>query len=189
MPDPTDTPPSAEPPSSAGGDPNASRRRLLQGALASAPVLMTLVSRPVLAVTTCKTPSGFVSINASHPGEPVCSGNGPTYWFQHTNAWPPSFNSNSDHFKKYFDPDLTSNPKLTEVLDPAKGYSNVARYLVAALLNTGPPVLTPVLSYPFPLKHIWSEFAGPSGHFSPSSGASWDANEIVSYLSSTMITP
>ncbi len=59
MPDPTDTPPSAEPPSSAGGEPKASRRRLLQGALASAPVLMTLVSRPVLA-ETCKTPSGYV---------------------------------------------------------------------------------------------------------------------------------
>ena len=187
MPEPTDKPSSTEPPPSASGDPRVSRRRLLQGALASAPVLMTLVSRPVLAQSTCTTPSGFVSANASHPGAAHCSGNGPKYWYDHQSAWPHDYNPHGKHFKHYFDPDLSGNPKLTEVLNPAGGYNDVARYLVAALLNIGPPVLTPVLLYPYPLKHIWSEFAA-SGHFSPSSGASWDASEIVNYLQSTMTT-
>src|SRR5438552_17349326 len=96
--DPTDTPSNAEPQPSAGGDLKASRRRLLQGGLAAAPVLMTLVSRPVLASSTCTTPSGFVSINASHPGAPVCDGNGPTYWYNVQSTWPSSHKTN-DNFK------------------------------------------------------------------------------------------
>jgi hypothetical protein len=55
---------------------------------------------------------------------------------------------------------------------------------VAALLNTGPPLLTPVLSANV-VKAIWSEFGG-GGSFSPSSGAHWTAGEIVDYLTSTM---
>src|SRR6266498_4163614 len=95
MPDPTDTPSSAEPPSSSGGDPKASRRRLLQGALASAPVLMTLVSRPVLA-QQCTTPSGYVSANASTGGPGViCTGRSPEYWISVSapphHEWPSGF--------------------------------------------------------------------------------------------------
>src|SRR6266446_8785038 len=90
MPEPTETPCSAEPPSSAGGDLKASRRRLLQGGLAAAPVLMTLVSRPVLA-RQCTSPSGFVSGNASTPGRGVdCTGHTPEYWANpiHFSGWP-----------------------------------------------------------------------------------------------------
>jgi len=189
MPEPTKPPSGPDSAPVSGQDPKATRRRLLQGGLATAPVLMTLVSRPVFAQVTCTTPSGFVSLNASHPGAAHCSGNGPTYWYGHQSSWPNGFNVHGDHFSKYFDHDLSGHPKLTEVLDPNGAYKNnkVARYVVAALLNTGVSGATPVLSYPYPLKHIWSEFAN-SGHFSPSAGASWDANEIVEYLASTMIS-
>ena len=187
MPDPTDTPPSTEPPSPSSGDPKASRRRLLQGALASAPVLMTLVSRPVLAAQ-CQTPSGFVSANASHPGAAICSGNGPVYWSGHQDAWPGTGNDKfkpQDKFSKHFNPDLSGNPTLIQVLDPS--FPNaVARYVVAALLNTGPPLLTPVLSANA-VKGIWTEF-GTGGSFSPSSGVHWTADEIVAYLRPTMTT-
>jgi hypothetical protein len=189
MPDPTDTPSSTEPKSPSGGDPKVSRRRLLQGALGAAPVLMTLVSRPVLA-QTCTTPSGFVSTNASHPGAAVCSGNGPTYWFNNQGIWPDPYKTN-DNFKKYFTPDLTlpsnNNPKLVDVVDPAQTTNAVARYVVAALLNAGPPSLTPVLTAN-DVKAIWTEF-GTGGSFSPSSGVHWTADEIVDYLRSTMSTP
>src|SRR5437867_3810900 len=119
MPDPVDTKPKPPPPASV--DPQAQRRRLLQGALATAPVLMTLVSRPVLAQDTCTTPSGFVSANASHPGAALCSGNGPVYWYGHQDAWPGTGSGKfkpNDKFKKYFDPDLSGMPTLAEVLAP-----------------------------------------------------------------------
>jgi hypothetical protein len=188
MPDPIDTPPSTELPSPSGGDLKASRRRLLQGALAGAPVLMTLVSRPVLAAT-CTTPSGFVSANASHPGAASCSGNGPTTWYTNRNVnnfWPSPYKPN-DNFKKYFTPDLTlpgnNNPKLEDVVNPAQTTNPVARYIVAALLNAGPPSLTSVLTAN-DVKAMWTEFATTG--FSPSSGVHWTADEIVEYLKSTM---
>jgi len=185
MHEPTDKTSSTKPPSSASGDPKSGRRRLLQGALAGAPVLMTLVSRPVLA-QQCQTPSGFVSANASHPGAAVCSGNGPTYWYQNQAAWPLPYKTN-DNFKKYFTPDLTlpgnNNPKLVDVVNPSQTTNDVARYVVAALLNAGPPSLTPVLSANA-VKNIWTEF-GTAGSFSPSSGVHWNASDIVDYLQST----
>ena len=166
--------------------PVAGRRRLLRGGLAAAPVLMTLVSRPVLA-QQCTTPSGFVSANASTAGRGVtCSGHTPEYWVSHTDSWPGQGSNKyktNDKFKKYFSPDLSGSPTLIEALAPAFP-SSVARYCVAALLNTGPPSLTPVLS-PSAVKDIWSEFA-TSGSFSPSSGAHWNATEIIDYLLTTM---
>jgi hypothetical protein len=183
MPDPTDTPFSAEPPSSAGGDLKASRRRLLQGGLAAAPVLMTLVSRPVLAQSTC-----------TH-----CSGGFPSYWVNYqAHPWPSPYfptkvtgpgGHNPTDFKDVFKPKLTSNPSLLEVLQGNAGSGNpttdlVAQYVSAALLNAASGSLTPVLALSLVLD-IWSEFANTT-RFKPSSGASWDANEIVEYLKTTM---
>jgi hypothetical protein len=198
MPDPTDTLSSAEPQSSAGGELKASRRRLLQGGLAAAPVLMTLVSRPVLA-QVCTTPSGYVSINASHPGAAQCSGGFPSYWVNYqAHPWPSPYfptkvtgpgGHNPTDFKDAFKPKLTSNPTLLEVLQGNAGSGNsttdlVAQYVSAALLNAASGSLTPVLTVSLVLD-IWSEFANTT-RFTPSSGASWDANEIVDYLTTTM---
>ena len=68
---------------------DASRRRLLQGGLGAAPVLMTLFSRPVLGQTACVTESAFLSGNASSPGEeflPVCPTVDPTMADPNPNA-------------------------------------------------------------------------------------------------------
>src|ERR1700676_124928 len=87
MPDPTIPPSSPDSTPVSGRDPKPTRRRFLQGVLAAAPVLMTLVSRPVLALQ-CTTPSGYVSLNASTTGRGVtCLGRTPGYW-KHTTTWP-----------------------------------------------------------------------------------------------------
>lgn len=188
MPEPTDKPSSTEPPSSSRGVPRASRRRLLQGALAGAPVLMTLVSRPVLA-QQCTTPSGFVSANASTAGRGVnCTGHTPAYWANSLNFsdWPAGFNPMGTLFNDQFNPDLSGNPLLLTVLqfpDTGTAPNDVARNVAAALLNAAKG-LTPVLSISA-VKDIWSEF-GTTTHFSPSSGASWNASEIIEYLLTTM---
>ncbi len=50
-----------------------SRRRLIQGGIAGAPLLMVLKSTPALATYSCKQPSGFsVSGNLSQPGSQTC---------------------------------------------------------------------------------------------------------------------
>src|SRR5438552_3927641 len=190
MPNPTDTPTSAEPPSPPGGDPKASRRRLLQGALATAPVLMTLVSRPVLAQRTplCTTPSGFVSANASTAGRGVaCLGHGPAFWInlRASGDFPQPF-ERTTLFDAVFAHDSLHYPgkTLLDVLQLQGGApDDVARLIVAALLNAAAG-LTPVLSTGA-VKDIWSEYL-TTGSFSPSSGAHWNHDELIDYLLTTM---
>jgi hypothetical protein len=163
---------------------------------------MTLVSRPVLAQQAglCTTPSGFVSANASTAGRGVtCTGHTPAFWANPTNfgLWPTGFVPQVppgpgpvSRFNTFFNPNINpGNPTFLAVLQGNAGTGNattdqVAQYLVAALLNVGPPSLTPVLSAPL-VKDIWSEFA-TTGHFTPTAGASWNAVEIISYLQTTM---
>src|SRR6202171_4386663 len=93
MPDPTIPPSSPDSTPVSAREPKPTRRRFLQGGLAVAPVLMTLVSRPVLA-QQCTTPSGFVSLGASTAGRGVlCIGHMPSYWAHPVNfsQWPSGF--------------------------------------------------------------------------------------------------
>ena len=204
MPDSNNSPPSSpDPVSVSGPDPKAARRRLLQGGLAAVPVLMTLVSRPVLA-QQCTTPSGYVSLNASTAGRGVaCSGHMPSYWAnpQNFSAWPAGFKAINPDATLFGPPQgvfanspYSGDPTLLDVLNAAATPHNpttdkVAMYVAAALLNAAAG-LTPVLSVQA-VKGIWSEYGasgyGPLGSFSPSSGAQWNALEINEYLLTTMV--
>jgi len=194
MPDPTDTPPRPESllPAGRDRDPSASRRRLLQGALATAPVLMTLVSRPVLA-KQCQTPSGYVSANASNASAVSCIGVSPDGWKNATTRdFPPGFPRDrpfNDFFNSPVYPPFEGPPRTTllDVLNlPATPpIYDVARLIVAALLNVAAGY-TPVLT-PFVVKHMWEEYYTTNfGYFSPSSGARWNHDELVDYLLTTM---
>lgn len=197
MTDPTKTNRRSDPPQAPSADPIPGRRRLLQGGLAAGPVLMTLVSRPVLAQQAglCTTPSGFVSANASTAGRGVtCTGHTPAFWRDNStpgqNPWPASFQPNRT-FDSIFDHDSTHYPANTSLLDILKiqnaagPFDDLAQYIVAALLNAATPGLTPVLSVSA-VKDIWNEYFA-TGSFSPSSGASWGHDEIISYLLTTMV--
>ena len=194
MPDPTKTNSRSDPPAQPSADPVAARRRLLQGGLAVGPVLMTLVSRPVLAVAPagqCTTPSGFVSANASTAGRGViCTGHTPDFWKANATpaAWPQGFPPTRT-FDSIFDHDATHYPANTSLLDilnlaPTPSFDDLARYIVAALLNAAAN-LTPVLSVNA-VKDIWNEYLA-TGSFSPSSGVHWNHDEIISYLLTTMV--
>ena len=65
---------------------NSSRRRFVLGGAASAPVIVTLASRPALA-NVC-TVSGTLSGNMSRPDAADCRGLTPGYWKTHPGAWP-----------------------------------------------------------------------------------------------------
>ena len=195
MSDTNDPKPSVPPPSSEA-DPSAGRRRLLQSGLAAAPVLMTLVSRPVLAQRTgmCQSPSGFVSLNASNAGRSVsCTGHSPTYWAggsQAGNQWPFPNQSLQPRPNTPFNTVFTSyqpyaGKSLLDVVKFPAGSAapdSVARDIVASYLNALSG-LTPPLSAVV-VKDIWAEYI-TTGFFQPSSGGRWNAAEIIDYLSTT----
>lgn len=89
-----------EPPSSSDGPrpgpalPSGERRRLLRGSLAAGPVLMTVMSRPVLGQVQCGNQSVQASLAAGtslHPGcasATISTGYAPNYWSSRTSSWP-----------------------------------------------------------------------------------------------------
>ena len=156
---------------------------------------MTLVSRPVLA-DVCRSPSGFVSGNASAAagGGPACTGRTPGYWKQSQwfSSWKPPYcpttvGGPGGHKATLFDACFTphySGQTLLDVLEMGGGPPNdVARHCVAALLNAAAgwaPVLTVTA-----VKDIWNEYI-TKGYFEPTAGVHWDDSQIVNYLLSTM---
>ena len=169
------------------------RRRWLQAGLSASPVLMTVISRPVLAAQ-CVPPSAYVSLGASAPGMyAACGGNGPQTWIDPNTVWPLPYIRETSLFNPVFAPPGFSlpspdGPTLLAVLQDST-YNDVAKYVVAALLNSADPssplVPTSILSLAA-IKHIWTESVGGVGSFTPSPGASWGPAEIVDYLKSTM---
>ena len=195
--------PNSEPPSPSGERPVLGRRRLLQGGLGAAPVLMTLVSRPVLGQGICQTPSGFVSANASNVGTTAtCSGHTPAFWANSSNfgQWPSGFNPTNPQVTRFAgnqgvfsnspnSAPFNGNPTLVQALGFSGNSTNdVARYVSAAVLNAAKG-LTPVLTVP-QVKAIWAEYGatgyGTVGYYSPTAGSRWSAQEIIAYLLTTM---
>jgi len=168
------------------------RRRLLRGGLAAGPVLMTLVSRPVLGGGgpvggLCTTPSAFCSANASTAGRGVaCEGRTHGYWKNcDASKWPSPYKPTTSFNSAFNTPQGPYNGKsLLDVLNLGGGSpNNVARDCVAALLNVQSGWVH-VLTVPA-IKDIWSEFI-TKGYYSPSAGVHWYADDIITYLSSTM---
>lgn len=184
---------------------SAGRRRLLQAGISAAPVVMTIVSRPVLANNDvpqqCFSPSGFTSLNQSgQGGGGTCSGRTPGFWkqSQHFGWWPAGYypvavpGHPATTFCAVFPScSVYSGKTLLEVLSTGGGPPNdVGRHIVAALLNTLTGLVPPiVLSVPMILE-IWRQYidtgGGTTGHYSTSSGGSWYHTQIVAYLQTTM---
>jgi len=207
MPDPIKPSPNPDSGSVSGTVPKVTRRRLLQGGLAAAPVLMTLASRPVLAGGPVQTPSAFTSGNASTPIRGLTSsGQSPGYWKESQNfgAWRPPYYpgtvtspgqqkttlssvgesgaSQATLFDSVFAPHYRGKT-LLDVLQLGGGPPNdVAGHAVAVVLNIAAG-WTPVITVKI-VQQIWSEYI-TKGYFEPTAGVHWDAAQIVEYLKST----
>jgi hypothetical protein len=119
-----------------------------------------------------------------------CNGKGPAAWIT-TTPWPSPYCKGPDDcgtdwpvskFNASFEPDLANDPTLLDVLT---GENEVAKYVVAALLNYAEGSVPAIVLPESTIKHIWNEFA-TSLRFTPMPGASWSQLEIVDYLRSTM---
>ncbi len=182
-------------------DTQVSRRQFTKAGLGVSGVILSLASRPVLGNPVCKSPSGFLSGNAStHGPQPVCNGKSPGYWANHLGAWPiPTstlfssvFQTSSEspyndhtfldllpgHKEKKDQKDKKDKPFASPKVDK----HNLGRHLVAAYLNAVSG-FTPFL----PVETIRAMFTQwqSKGYFSPTASVQWDAPQIVEYLQAT----
>ena len=139
-------------------------------------------------------------MHASGPGKeyPTCTGRTAGYWRQpqHFGEWPvpylpvnqPGLGGGSATLFHGVGFQGTQFDGLT-LLDVLKegsnegGYVALGRHIAAALLNaaSGKAVVLPVSA----VLAIWNEYVA-SGHYEPTAGVEWDAEQIVAYLKSTM---
>lgn len=171
-----------------------SRRRLLK---AAAPVLMTLVSRPVLG-GQCVCPSGYLSNALSHTGKTPtsCSGLSPSAWASNNN-WPTPYHATAQSGQNGYGATLYhcavtglngytfSGDTMHGVLGLTNdgGIRTLGRYTAAALLNARKG-LTPVLTETT-VRQMWNDCIA-KGYYEPTAGVHWGPVQIVTYLKSTL---
>lgn len=177
------------------------RRNVLKAGAAATPLAFAVLTRPARATGgLCQAPSAYGSMHASGPGKqyPTCVGRTPGYWKQqqHFHAWPAPYipvttsglggQPASSFHGVGFGGSQFGSMSLLEVLGEggnAGGYVALARHIVAALLNAASGK-TPVLSV-VAVSEIWNEYVATGG-YEPTAGVNWEAEQIVTYLASTM---
>jgi hypothetical protein len=185
-----------EPPNT-GAVRSPGRRHLLRAGIATAPVVMTVASRPVLAIG-CDSPSGFTSLSQSHPGPGTCTGKGPISWTSNKANWPSPYNTGPDadpKFKVLFGNKVPSgssfnpNDNLSIVMShDTTAPWGLAQYIIAAYFNAWSGAYgTSTLLSTTTVINIWSDYS-KNGTYSPRAGATWAYEEIVAYLKSTMVS-
>jgi hypothetical protein len=178
---------------------SSSRRRLLRGGLAAAPVLMTVASRPVMA-QDCTTSSAHTSLGGSRQiVQQSCTGRGPAYWISQngSKAWPSGYlmqtQGSSSKVATTFGSVFGSaygygDLSMLQVLQAGQSSfdkAGLAAHLVAAVLNAE-ALYTPasVLSVAM-AQDIWSDY-NSRGYFEPTAGVRWDSAQIIDWLKTTM---
>lgn len=190
---------------------DGTRRRFTTSGLVVSGVLLTLASRPSLGDVVCKSPSGFLSGNASTHGTPqTCLGRTPGYWGNHPENWPsPYLPGNCNSGKGNSCTDSSNWSGGTRFADMALGFHcsgygsiylkysmmqviwlggggdpyQLGAHIVAALLNA--KMGWSLMLSEAQVKNIFNEY-NSKGYFEPTAGVKWYPAEIVTYLKSTM---
>lgn len=162
----------------------SSRRQFAKTSLGISGVILSLASRPVLGDVVCKSPSGFLSGNAStHGPQPVCQGRSPGYWKNHVDSWPISTDTQFNSVFPTSPSSVYAQYTFLQLLDPkSDDFQKLGMHLVAAYLNAISG-WTPFLT----VETILAMFAEwqSKGTFSPTATVQWSAAEIVNYLKAT----
>jgi hypothetical protein len=169
------------------------RRRLLRGAAGTAPVLMTLHSRPVMA-GICATASASASLNPSGirraQGKAFnCDGAlTPAQWIAlPASSWP--VNKSSARFRDVFNSNVFGTAKLTAVLayTETSGEKAFARACVATYLNVLKGYVPAGFFGGGTIHTVWEH--GRTGTFSPRIGAVWSVDKVTQWLATTWGEP
>lgn len=163
---------------------NASRRHFAKASLGLSGVILSLASRPVLGNVVCKSPSGFLSGNAStHGPQPVCQGRSPGYWKNHEGNWPIATDTQFSNVFPAPSSSVYAKYTLLQLLTPQQDDNhNLGMHLVAAYLNAVSG-WTPFLTVET-IVAMFSEWQS-KGTFSPTATVQWTAPDIVVYLKAT----
>lgn len=184
----------------------AGRRRFLKGAAAASPVIMTVVSRPVLGAQC--TPSAWVSGNLSDHGQNrvSCGGRSPGYWKTHPKAWMSAGFSagtcSSRASYKSICKDYNSDGTLFNAVFSAGNYNYDGRtlmqvmwlggnqdpyqlgaHIVAALLNAAT-----ISNYGMKVPDVVAMYNGlirNGGLYQPSVGDPMTAQDVVAFIQNT----
>jgi hypothetical protein len=180
---------------------SAPRRKILIAGGTIAPVVLTLVSRPVLGNGgQCTSPSATLSTSLSHKeGQTgTCYGKSPGYWKEeHPGSWPIATSTvfysifttvGSTHYFKTVG--LSEVPMtMLEVLG-ANGTvdsQQMGAHFTAAYLAIKAGLVSPLALTEAKLIAMWTEWAS-TGLYHPYAGSvGWDASQIKSYLTSNHI--
>ena len=208
MTNPENTSPAGTPPPTDG--PQVSdRRHFVRAGLGAIPVVMTLVSRPVLGQQVqCFAPSAFVSGNQSIPNAATCAGAGPGFWRNsvHFSSWPsgvypidqPNNGPKATTFCSVFACMAGVYSPTTTLLQVVNGSvgagppDDVGGHIVAAYLNLLAGLVPPSVLSLMTIRDIWQQYistgGGTVGYYNPlgATGPKWFHNDIVSYLMTTM---
>ena len=176
------------------------RRRLVQGGIGAAPLLMTLVSRPVLGSVECVSCSGYHSAATSGRKISYCTGQDPAWWADSANysQWPGSIlpqdltglnvqTKPATKFSEcfacngYVASGLAGMTYLQVLMQPVTGAPS---HFAAALLNVRTGRVPPLNETS--LKTMWDEFS-TTGKYCPTAGTVWTELDIIEYFKSTTV--
>jgi hypothetical protein len=169
----------------------AARRRFARAGVGVSGVILTLASQPGMASPLmCKSASGSLSHGLSSQPSNVtlrCGGLSPGFWKKSGRAWPAPC-TREKLFSSVFPHGGTSLYQAGTMLammtnnDPSKDPYNLGMHLVATYLN----VLSGKISFLTVdgLKKMWNDLV-TYGHYVPSAGYSWGAEQLKNYLQST----
>lgn len=181
------------------------RRRFIKGGLSATPVILTLISRPVLGFeNACLSPSRMISGNHSgFTGPTTCGGN--TLAFYEAAAkrnpqpeWAKVFFTSVFGSAHPYDSTEPGDPnKLGPVfLDSLAGHdgnmnsaSGFACYLIAAYLNAfnGVGSVSSVLTSA-QVVAMWNDVIG-TGQYCPQISMCWNADGVIGYLRHSGVVP
>ena len=191
---------------------DSSRRRFTKAGLAASGVILTLASRPVLANTVCKSPSGFESGNVSAHIQEMCFGNYPDYYANNPQAWggtqylPGTYKDNKENSNSNGSSNSNGNPSSTNNVDnwiggtqfqeafpgsrqyPGKSMMQVLwmgdpmGVYLCAALLNAALGLTPPLTETR-IVDMCLEYE-TKGYFEPTAGVHWFGGDIIFYLES-----
>jgi hypothetical protein len=174
------------------------RRKILKVGVGSAPVLLTLMSRPVLGAECLPCSAVGSTLHASHSSRvSTCSGLAVSSWTRSSTVWPDPYkrgDKNSAHgwTGTAYHCSTTglcgttfSGKSMLEVMQLSDdgGVRSTGRYITAALLNSRSN-RTPVLSETT-VRGMWNDFVN-KGYYEPTAGVRWGPQQIIAYITSTM---
>ncbi len=172
------------------------RRRFIKGTAAASPVLLSLVSRPVMGAARICSASGFMSGNVSQPQTAVgCGGLSPGYYKNHS-PWPSPYvsgtqtgNGNSSAFSggtKFHAVFIAGKynygtKSMLEVLWTEPG--SFAFHIIAALLNAASGINGYALTT-FQVIQIWDQIMS-TGYYLTSNGLQMYESDAKAFFENT----